>query len=789
MSSPLHSAQTPIDGIHISHRFVFADETAKTNLNDTNKGTLTITASDIGSIALQSSDSTFWILTDNSPVTWSAMSNIGATGSAGGDLSGTYPDPSVSALTETSGPTSLTLGTINDGTFLARSGSTVVGVAGGFNPANTIIVAKSGGAYTTIEDGITAANALSPSASNPITILVYSGVYTENNPLYVPSYVTLMGVGRIEGTVVKPNTVTDVIFDGYKNATISQLLISGANGVGGIGLSCTSGSSNRLRVIDVFFEDCETGIFVGESATTAAFMNVQILRLSTQTVITGIRVEGGARAEFDSVRIFGVPVNSITNGLIVDGTGSSVSVNDIITYGTTTGLYVLNDSTANIVGGQLVSSDIGFRIDDGTLRINGVTIRDSTTYDAYIGSTDGYLVDSCSVYRHDKIYWDGATTANILAAHLSETPGDRSFHIIGQLQVGSDLVPTESTFGGGDSHIRNMSVFLNSDGETGDWLDITSAVNDLDGYSHDIFIDTTVGNCIYVGGDYAYPGLKVNTTKSLVISPGSVASEYWNGSAWVSFSVMVTKANTPYTQYGQSPLVRVDSEQIRFGTMTDWATKALNGTSKYWARYRITIEITTIAQVDQFKIHTDRTEINADGALEYFGAAEPVRSLAWHRNLLDPISGSSPSNTTINISANIVLATTANRFVNNATDALGAVIIIPKKIDTSRPLFMTVHWYANAAGGDVEANIDYAFFADGYTLDGTIAESSLNSIISVPGANILVESTFEIPISNVIPDDMLAIKLYRDATGGNPNDTNTGDVVIVDISMQGTFWR
>ncbi len=663
---------------------------------------------------------------------------------------------------------------------------------GALNPARTIVVALSGGHATTITAGLAQVAALipAPSATDPAAVLVYPGIYSEA-PMTVPGYVSLIGVGGKVSTFVDATVTTSPLFSGTSDALLAGLTLRGASGAGGSGVYTNSPGSFTLQGIEV--QDCTTAFLCSGAGVRLVGSDCTAFRAFGATLDTGFRAELGASLTISAARAIGLVPAPITKGFDCDDANSQILVQAATAVNCTDALIVGNNGTLEAINTFISRAGNAMHVlADGTMRAIAVDVKDSISWDLLVDAASSAFRGAANATRVDKI--SVAAGASMVSEGISDLEGDLAMVVLGELQVGSPENPTESVFGEGDSNVRGMLVFRNTNLEAGAWSDITAQMASASASTADAFPGVGAGNALYVGNDdpRKFPGAKINTTAAIVLGAGSLIWEFWNGATWVAFNLMATDSVLPYDAHAQDVFGRIANEQVRWddSEFTGWATKSLDGSAAaYWIRARVAVGITTSPTLQQIKVGTNRTEINADGVVEHYGKGELIKELVWHQRLVNDLSGSASGNATINASANIGLDLTDNVFANNAVDGVGGIIEIPAGIDTSRPLSLLIGWIPKATGGDVEFSTRSAPVKLGDVLDGTLPDVLQDKIVTAPAVDTLIETVFQFDISELEPHEFVAFSLFRDATGGNPDDTLAGSINIVLVAVGGTFWR
>lgn len=655
-------------------------------------------------------------------------------------------------------------------------------------PARTLTVAQSGGDYTSVATAITAAIALTPTISDPVVIMVHPGTYSES-PLTLPGFISLIGVDGHDASIISAASATGTLITLGDGGVVRDMTIKGASGGGGIGLVVTTGAAGEISSLVVM--DCETGIKVDGASTTLRATDIELDRGVGQTMDTGFLVTGGSEVYVASLIARGTSAGNRI-GTAVSCAGAQFVASGVDIKFADTGINTGSSGLVCISSGWIDSCATGLLVGaNASLACMAIQLLNTVTLDlsvtettAKVRFTGGYLV-------HEIIsIVDGA---DIALTYVSDTAGDESFKIEAELSVGSETAPHESAFGGGDSHTRGMKVFTNTNLEVGTWNDITPTLDEDDGISAPIFAGVGANQTVYVGGDVPFPGFKGDVTLAVVLGTGIPLQQFWNGSTWASVGAMSTDANAPYNQYGAAALTRVNTEQVRFDTdeMGAWATKTLNGETKYWVRVTLFSAITTVPEVNYLKLHTDRTEINGDGFLESFGAAEQTRQ-EIPLGQFYALSGSSPGDVNIEYASGITAAVTDNLFSNNQLRGRVYSTTIPFGLDTGRDMTLTIPWRPATGGtGDVEWECEYAVINEGEQVDGTATTTSVTAIVSITGQqDELIETELILNTPFSVPPGLLVLSIFRDATGGNADDTYSANVELVaEPRLTGTFWR
>ena len=420
------------------------------------------------------------------------------------------------------------------------------------------------------------------------------------------------------------------------------------------------------------------------------------------------------------------------------------------------------------------------------------------------------LTMSTRIARDKMVFPDQYT--GFQGAFTDTKTDDEAFNIYSELTVGRPELGRESVLGEGDSYTRGMLAYTYNAGTTA-YVNVTDDVTEPNDSSDITLPGTAADNAIYLtttlkdesGNKIRFPGYKVKNDVALVKGAGNLITEYWNGASWAEFQHMGVRSKGSYLTGAKNFWDEICDCHVRFDDSvgTGWvANDPMSlGADFYWIRVRVENAITTSMTIDRLKIHTNRTEINADGYLEYFGKARPINALPFIYGSFQAASNS-PSNQDVFLSDNLDVGMGENSFDNGVTDRTAMTFFLPLDIDTSCPIRFRISYFGLSAGtASVDWNVRWAVSSPGDNIYPTAAlaptaapgEQVVARSTAMPAsANVIQSEIFELEISTAIAErasaasgDLLWISIER--VGGT--DAYAGDLAMVSIIPYYTKWR
>tara|TARA_R110002153_G_scaffold273997_3_gene446410 strand:- start:34817 stop:37186 length:2370 start_codon:yes stop_codon:yes gene_type:complete len=648
--------------------------------------------------------------------------------------------------------------------------------------------------------------------------IVHPGVYVEP-PFALPAFASLSAKGTAGNTILIPSDPTAKFITLSPMCKVDKFLISGSETPGskaaGVGIYFDGGSGVGMYALltECIIRNFDTGVeTVGGvyGAHTLLLNRVQVAA-TTAPLAVGIYVHGKGQLISNSVVISGVPVPLSPVALPIEiavkvcdpGTKASVNVTSIYYCGTT--IHIDNDGEVEIT--LLTSSDCNKNLHIGSvgskskLRAVNFNMQRAATHDVEVLAQNaqidliGSFLDETRIVNNNKVK---------INAQFNGTKGGKHYQTLtGDVRIGTVEEPTKTTFGEGQYNVDSFTVLRGVvDPSTAATATVTS-ITDIGDAAKSVFADTallfndvTPGNCLLIGAKHKIKGLKMQIT--VPTSGGSIVTEYWNGTSWVSLNVMYTNSD-PSSYYVTEFASVAQKYHARFGvhSTTDFALYTIGDATLYWVRFRIVSAITGNPELQYVKIHTNSTEINKDGFIEYFGDSRPISKLDWGINLTEP-ANSSPSNQDVYLSKSVCVGRVENYFISGANDRIGLNEFLPMDIDTSFPVKIkfAVVGSSNTNGmvtftaAWTTSNAAHAVYRTAGAAPNTATnEKSISSTIAINSANTEYRGELEIDLQNVNANasdgnpDLLWLSITR------PNDTYTGNVAVVQMGVFYVKWR
>ncbi len=428
------------------------------------------------------------------------------------------------------------------------------------------------------------------------------------------------------------------------------------SGAAAIGTRLTLGAGSEIRGLMVQAPNDATYAILMAVAGTAVLRDVSITGTGALGIgigcTAGVIVLGAVRYLSGVIGTFVVAASGTITGADVALLGGTATIGfDVSGAGTlrdiggwniaaaatvTDGLRVANGVVEAWGGVSLNATNALHITDDAAMLHLGVVNFEGGTFDlvvdAAVTTAELHILSGHLSTARLSVPTQWLRQGDFAAATLDERPGDEGLWIIGELHIGTPECPRELVAGEGDSTTRGMVVLTTDDtaaagDDGGNLTDVSVAAASVSGSTvtfqglgagHSILFGSALVDA--AGAALKHWGLKAVATVARVA--GTVVFEIWNGAAWTGIGHMSTDSDD-HTRYADTAALRANTEQIRYGVdpATTWAAKAIDGTMAFWSRIRVTGLLTTAPIWEQFKLHTNRTEINGNGMLEYYGAS------------------------------------------------------------------------------------------------------------------------------------------------------------------------
>lgn len=677
----------------------------------------------------------------------------------------------------TGGSRRVTIGDLSDSldkssvnnVFVSKNGNDSTGNGTSMHPFATVAAANNsiGSAAT---------------SANPYIIEVDAGLFVENQ-IVMKDYVSINGSDNLS-TIIVPSNPNETFIIAAHFCSVGQMVISGVTG--GVAVSLTQ-DDYQLIVHDVLFSNCLTSFVLDGTSAGVIMRNCTIISQSASSIgivvydgdlglhnatfgkvgtydkciyISGsgadviihnlavpggtvndvIVIDNGANVQMFSPYIDSTGYN-ITNAIVVEGTGTFVEIHSCSITACDKAIVADDGAIVRVNSSILTNNDISVEVGNTgantIIDVIAISIGNSGTWDVNILSPTATLVGAGNRFREDRL--NVASGATFYTTHfgIEAESSDVGIRVKGELHVGSPEFPAETCLGEGDSYTRGILGYTwDEDGSA--WANIS---DDMESYSGSLFSfsSDSVDSAIYVSSDvknnvsqlfHQFFGIKMALTEPQV--GGEIIAEYYNGSTWETVDTLTTDGNAPYYPHANTLFTNaVGSYQVRLdmAIQTDWDLNDPPGTStpRYWLRFRIVSSPSTLPEFEQFKLHANRMEINADGWPEYFGRARPLRRVSWSVSDLKPQSGGgSTGDGDIHYATDFIVGAFGNLLAATNKTALHAVL--PYDIDTSTHMRFRIAIHALADADVINYTIRYLYADPSSAID-------VNSNVGVPASH------------------------------------------------------